>query len=108
MFIEGSAGQGKTALASAFAQQAQADYDDLLVAWGHCNAFAGIGDPYLPFRDIMGMLTGDVATRLAAGIITINQAILFNSKKLCILSDDLCAFGVFFYKCRMPSSAEKR
>ncbi|MCP4415788.1 MAG: tetratricopeptide repeat protein [Chloroflexi bacterium] len=75
MFVEGSAGQGKTALASAFAQQAQADYDDLLVAWGHCNAFAGIGDPYLPFRDIMGMLTGDVATRLAAGIITINQAI---------------------------------
>ncbi|MCP5097812.1 MAG: tetratricopeptide repeat protein [Chloroflexi bacterium] len=74
MFIEGSAGRGKTALASAFAHQAQADYDGLLVAWGHCNAFAGIGDPYLPFRDIMRMLTGDVAAKLAAGIITVDQA----------------------------------
>jgi ABC-type oligopeptide transport system substrate-binding subunit len=59
-FIAGEAGSGKTALANEFAQRAQETHADLLVAAGVCNAQTGICDPYLPFRDILGMLTGDV------------------------------------------------
>lgn len=60
VFITGEAGAGKSMLMSEFARQAQARYADLLVAGGHCDALAGLGDPYLPFRDILGLLTGDV------------------------------------------------
>jgi hypothetical protein len=34
----------------------------------------GLGDPYLPFREILGMLTGDVESRWAAGAITKEHA----------------------------------
>jgi len=34
---------------------------------GECNAQTGIGDPYLPFREVLGLLTGDVEARLARG-----------------------------------------
>ena len=59
-FISGEAGSGKSALANAFAHRAQSAHTELLVAMGTCNAQTGIGDPYLPFREILGMLTGDV------------------------------------------------
>ena len=42
---------------------------DLLVAWGDCSAYSGASDPYLPFRDVMGMLTGDLEARWTAGTI---------------------------------------
>jgi predicted ATPase len=58
-FISGEAGSGKTALALAFAQEAQERYPDLVVVIGNCNAQIGIGDPYLPFREILAMLVGD-------------------------------------------------
>jgi hypothetical protein len=32
-------------------------------AGGNGDNFAGVGDPYLPFREVMGQLTGDVAAR---------------------------------------------
>jgi tetratricopeptide (TPR) repeat protein len=44
------------------------------VAVGNCDAYAGIGDPYLPFREIMAMLTGDVDAPFAAGTITFEHA----------------------------------
>lgn len=69
-FIAGDAGQGKTALMNEFARRAMEAYPDLLVAGGSCNAISGVGDPYLPFRDWMAMLIGDVETRWAAGSIT--------------------------------------
>jgi ABC-type oligopeptide transport system substrate-binding subunit len=59
-FVSGEAGSGKSALVNAFARRAQASHADLVVALGTCNAQTGIGDPYLPFREILGMLTGDV------------------------------------------------
>lgn len=59
-FLTGEAGSGKTVLALEFAQRAQQDHAELLVARGICNAQTGLGDPYLPFRDILGMLTGAV------------------------------------------------
>jgi DNA-binding SARP family transcriptional activator len=70
VFVTGEAGSGKTALVQEFARRGQEAHSDLIVAWGNCNAFSGVGDPYLPFRDVLGMLTGDVESRWAAGTIT--------------------------------------
>jgi hypothetical protein len=74
VFVAGGAGRGKTALLSEFARRAHAAQADLLVAVGNCDAYAGIGDPYLPFREIMAMLTGDVDAPFAAGTITFEHA----------------------------------
>jgi DNA-binding SARP family transcriptional activator/tetratricopeptide (TPR) repeat protein len=69
-FVTAQAGGGKTALLFEFAHQAQASHPQLLVASGACRSLAGVGDPYLPFRDIMAMLTGDVEALWAAGRIS--------------------------------------
>ncbi len=74
VFITGGPGRGKTALLDAFAQRAMEAHPDLLVASGNCNAYSGVGDPYLPFRDVMAMLTGDVEARWDAGAITRDHA----------------------------------
>ncbi|MFQ5595610.1 MAG: tetratricopeptide repeat protein [Anaerolineae bacterium] len=59
-FVTGEAGAGKTALVTEFTRRAQDAHADLLVAFGDCNAQTGIGDPYLPFREVLRQLTGDV------------------------------------------------
>jgi predicted ATPase/DNA-binding SARP family transcriptional activator len=74
VFVIGDAGEGKTALIQEFARRAQATHPDLIVASGNGNAYTGIGDPYLPFREILGMLAGDVEAPWAAGAITREQA----------------------------------
>jgi class 3 adenylate cyclase/tetratricopeptide (TPR) repeat protein len=74
VFITGESGQGKTALVEEFALRSQAAHSDLVVASGGCNAQTGIGDPYLPFREILGLLTGDVADKWAAKAINQEQA----------------------------------
>ncbi|HEU5101852.1 MAG TPA: protein kinase, partial [Roseiflexaceae bacterium] len=66
-FVVGEAGQGKTALLQAFAQRAMQAHPDLIVAGGNCNAYTGAGDPYLPFREILELLSGDVEARALAG-----------------------------------------
>jgi DNA-binding SARP family transcriptional activator/tetratricopeptide (TPR) repeat protein len=73
-FVTGGPGLGKTALLSEFARRAMAGHADLLVARGNCSAISGLGDPYLPFRDVMAMLTGDVETRWLAGTISRDHA----------------------------------
>ena len=74
IFVTGGAGRGKTALLSEFARRSMEDQPDLLVANGSCSALAGIGDVYLPFREILGMLTGDLEARWYAGSITRDHA----------------------------------
>lgn len=75
VFVTGDAGCGKTALIQEFARRAQATHENLIVAWGHGNAYTGSGDPYLPFREILGMLTGDIEARWAARAMTGEQAL---------------------------------
>ena len=58
--VVGEAGSGKTALCSACAVRALEMDEDLLVVRGRCDAQIGIGDPYLPFREILGDLTGHI------------------------------------------------
>ncbi len=74
-FITGGPGRGKSALMDAFARRAMAAEPSLLVASGSCSAFAGVGDPYLPFREIMNMLAGEVEERWKAGAISRERAI---------------------------------
>ncbi|NIO71040.1 MAG: AAA family ATPase [Anaerolineae bacterium] len=74
VFVTGEAGSGKTALVQEFTRRAQEAHADLIVASGNCNAYTGIGDPYLPFREILELLTGDVEARWAAGAITREHA----------------------------------
>jgi DNA-binding SARP family transcriptional activator/tetratricopeptide (TPR) repeat protein len=74
VFVTGGAGCGKTALIHEFARHSQAAQPGLIVAWGNGNAHTGIGDPYLPFREVLALLTGDVAERWEAGAMTGEQA----------------------------------
>jgi len=80
VFITGEAGSGKTALIHEFCLRAQGSNPNLIVATGNCNAHTGIGDPYLPFREILKLLTGDIETHWMAGAITIKDArLLWNN-----------------------------
>jgi predicted ATPase len=67
--IAGEAGQGKTSLLQAFVREAQKAHLHLIAAGGYGNAYTGSGDPYLPFRQILELLTGDVAASAAAGVL---------------------------------------
>ena len=58
-FVIGEAGSGKTVLLDEFARRSLAAHADLLAANGRCNATTGYGDPYLPFLEILHLLTGD-------------------------------------------------
>ena len=70
IFVAGEAGWGKTALINAFTQHVRISLPDVITAHGKGNAYTGIGDPYLPFRDLLSFLIGDVETRWAAGSIS--------------------------------------
>ncbi|MFQ5858707.1 MAG: AAA family ATPase, partial [Anaerolineae bacterium] len=73
-FVTGEAGSGKTALVTEFARRAQDTHAGLLVAVGQGDAQTGVGDPYLPFREILKQLAGDVEAKLAQGSITQENA----------------------------------
>ncbi len=74
VFITGEAGSGKTALWRAFGRRAMEAHSGLVVAAGQSSAQAGAGDPYLPFREILQILTGDVEPQRAGGTITPDHA----------------------------------
>ncbi len=75
VFVTGEAGQGKTALLHAFVRQAVVTHPEIVAAAGACNAYTGVGDPYLPFRDLLGLLTGDLQARVSAGSLSREQAL---------------------------------
>lgn len=74
-FISGEAGSGKSALIRAFAQQAQNAHPELIVAGGTCNAHMGAGDPYLPFRALVNLLTGGLEAGGREGLFAEEQAL---------------------------------
>jgi DNA-binding SARP family transcriptional activator/predicted ATPase len=74
VFVTGEAGAGKTAIIQEFARRAQESHPDLVIAVGYSNAHTGLGDPFLPFREILGLLTGDVEAQWAAGAMSREQA----------------------------------
>lgn len=74
VFVTGGAGSGKTALLAEFMQRALNAYQDVLPAGGLCSAQMGSGDPYLPFRDILRLLTGDIEAKRAGGTLSPDHA----------------------------------
>jgi DNA-binding SARP family transcriptional activator len=94
-FVNGEAGSGKTALLNEFACRAMHAHGDLLVAGGACRAYAGLGDPCQPFREILETLAGispaprpgavlsaEHARRLAAALPAILLTLLEASPRL--------------------------
>ena len=73
-FVAGEAGSGKTVLLGQFARQAMQAHADLVVASSNCNATAGIGDSYLPFREILQLLSGDIEAKRAPAALTPEHA----------------------------------
>jgi tetratricopeptide (TPR) repeat protein/energy-coupling factor transporter ATP-binding protein EcfA2 len=71
LFVTGEAGSGKTTLVQTFAHRVLARADDVVVARGACNAQVGTGDPYLPFREILRLLTGDFDVPATGGVLTL-------------------------------------
>ena len=74
VFVAGEAGSGKTTLIDEFIRQAMLTHGDVLAASGTCNAHVGPGDPYLPVREIVQLLTGDIEAKRASGAITPEHA----------------------------------
>jgi DNA-binding SARP family transcriptional activator len=73
-FIRGEAGSGKTTLLNEFVRRAMHAHSDLLVTSGSCRAYAGLGDPCQPFREILETLAGiSPAPRLGA-VLTLEHA----------------------------------
>ena len=73
-FVSGGPGRGKSALLGEFSTRAMKAHPQLLATSGHYNAYAGVGDPYLPFREVMGSLSGDVEASWKAGAISTDHA----------------------------------
>lgn len=74
LFVVGDAGMGKTVLLQEFARRSQDAHSGLVVASGRCCSHRGVGDPFLPFREILAQLTGDLEALRTAGAVTRNQA----------------------------------
>jgi tetratricopeptide (TPR) repeat protein len=72
--ISGEAGSGKTALLDEFSQRAGVLQPGLIALRGRCSAHSGAGDPYLPFREILQTLAGDVESKRAGGTLSPEQA----------------------------------
>lgn len=86
-FLAGGAGAGKSSLLQAFVSRAESAHPDLVSAIATCNAQAGLGDPYLPFLDLVTQLTGNVESRVAQGALTDKSA--SRLRRIASLSADL-------------------
>lgn len=58
VFVAGEAGAGKSALVAEFVRRAEAADPNVVAAIGECNAQTGAGDAYLPFRQVLTVLSG--------------------------------------------------
>ena len=74
-FVTGEAGSGKTTLIHEFAHRTQDEHKELIFSSGNCNAQTGIGDAYLPFREILNFLTCNIERMWTTGSITREHAI---------------------------------
>ena len=73
-FITGEAGSGKTELFREFFARSQDKHADLVVAVGRCNSQTGEGEAYLPLKEILRLLTGDVERELAGQTVSAENA----------------------------------
>ncbi len=64
--VRGEEGRGKSTLMGELCRRAAAD-GRFVYAVGSCNAQSGAGDPYLPFRELLSQLAGELKTHETAG-----------------------------------------
>ncbi|HYR30018.1 MAG TPA: AAA family ATPase [Thermoanaerobaculia bacterium] len=62
LLIAGEAGAGKSTLLNELLHRAEAATPPFVTAIGECSAATGASDAYLPFREILKILTGDAET----------------------------------------------
>jgi tetratricopeptide (TPR) repeat protein len=58
VFVAGEAGAGKSALVTEFVRRTEQADPNVVAAIGECNAQTGAGDAYLPFRQVLTILSG--------------------------------------------------
>src|SRR5512135_1145505 len=58
VFVAGEAGAGKSALVTEFVRRSEEADLNVVAAIGECNAQTGAGDAYLPFRQVLTVLSG--------------------------------------------------
>jgi len=74
VFVAGEAGAGKSALVNEFVRRVQASDEKLIATIGECNAQTGVGDPYLPFRQVLTVLTGVQDEKQTANTVSATNA----------------------------------
>ena len=74
-FVSGEPGSGKTALVQEFARRALAQNQELITATGTCNAQTGIGEAFLPCREVLDELTGGGAGTVPDGAVPPENAV---------------------------------
>jgi tetratricopeptide (TPR) repeat protein len=73
-FVTGEAGVGKSALVHEFVHRAEEVNTHLVAAVGQCNAQTGMGDAYLPFREVLILLTGAQDPKSTANTVNATNA----------------------------------
>ncbi|MEA3335159.1 MAG: BTAD domain-containing putative transcriptional regulator [Chloroflexota bacterium] len=73
VFITGGTGRGKTTLLSEFTRQAMDKRPDLISTLGTCT-YSDPGDPYLPFRDVLAALCGELRAQWSVGAMSTDHA----------------------------------
>lgn len=74
VFISGQAGSGKSSLLKRFGELAQKWQVGLLITTGRAEAHSGSAEPFLPFRDALAHLTGDVEASWRSGDLSAEAA----------------------------------
>jgi DNA-binding SARP family transcriptional activator/tetratricopeptide (TPR) repeat protein len=75
VFVIGQPGSGKTVLLHRFERAVLDAMPNLVVVRGRCTAHRRLGDPFLPFRQVLGELLGDLEVDWANGLLTPRDAV---------------------------------
>jgi len=70
VLVSGEPGSGKTTLILEFSRRAQKRNADLIVAGGTGRVQHGLREPFAVFRDVLGVLLGEIEQRWAGGTLT--------------------------------------
>lgn len=61
MFVSADPGVGKTSVIEEVCRRAVTAHGDLVVLWGDCTGRSGASDPHQPFRQALGVMSGDIS-----------------------------------------------
>lgn len=93
--VSGEAGAGKTALLMEFCSRAQQKHSNLIVTLGACDSQTGGENSYLPFREALHQLTGEVHPQRPTATLSkenenrLEKAIVFSMEALVEFGPDL-------------------